>query len=107
MLIEDIQPCSSAELADQIGYLAATPVGGIAMRLQLGQCRLSKGVVRSHAELGALKTEFGQIGPLFPPTQQGERKFLVCEILPLLRANPGIGDDLKTKIEAFLHSDER
>jgi hypothetical protein len=106
-MIADIQCCSADELADQIRYLEATPVSGIAMRLQRGQCRLSKGVVRSIADLGALKTEFGQIGRLIPGADQGEKKFLVSEIVPLLLANRGVDDDLLAKINVFLQRDER
>jgi len=105
-MIADIKLCTASELADQIRYLSPTPVSDIAKLLQSGQCRLSQGVIRSLADLGALKTEFGAIGPLTPPAMQGEKKFRVREILSLLHANPGIDVDLHTKIDAFLQDDE-
>jgi tetratricopeptide (TPR) repeat protein len=67
-MIERIQPCSPSELEAQIAYLASTPVAGIARLLESGKCKLSKGVVRSLAVLGSLKTEFGQLGTISPRT---------------------------------------
>jgi hypothetical protein len=105
-VIEDLQPCSPSELKAQIAYLAATPVAGIAVALAGGQCRLSKGVVRSLAFLGSLKTEFGQLGTMTPPVTQGEPKFRVSEVLPTLRQLRESGVNLLARIEAFLQMDE-
>src|SRR5205807_442764 len=94
-----------SELEAQMAYLARTPVAGIARLLESGQCRLSKGVVRSLAVLGSLKTEFGQLGTIPPPPTSGEQKFRVAQVLPALRQLSD-GGDLLRRIEAFLHMDE-
>ena len=84
-MIEEIQPCSPSELEVQIAYLASTPVPGIAHLLESGQCRLSKGVVRSLAVLGSLKTEFGQLGSISPPPTSGNRNSAWHRCCQLLR----------------------
>ena len=105
-MITDVRPCSAEELQKQIAYLLNTPVPGVGMCLANGGCKLSKGVVRSLAVLGSLKTEFGQLGPHVPPARSGEAKFLASEVVPILRGNPGSGDDLLRKIDAILAVDE-
>jgi len=88
--------------------LEATPVRVIAKLLRTGQCTLKSGIVRSLAQLGALKTEFGHIGVLLPPTVHGERKFRVCEVGPVLRSNAGVDNGgLLREIDAFIAKDER
>jgi hypothetical protein len=104
-MVEDIRPCSAKELQDQIDYLLNTPVRGIAVLLANGQFKLSKGVVRSLAALGSLKTEFGQLGSSTPSARQGEQKFRIAEVLPVLRVLPD-GGDLLRRIEYFLQKDE-
>lgn len=67
-----------------------------------------KGIVCSLQHLGGLKTEFGQIGRLVPEQGAGEKKFLVSEIVPLLRANPTVSDGgLLRRIEAIMDSEAR
>ncbi len=105
-MITDVENCSAEELQNQIAYLANTAVRGIAELLRNGQCTLKKGIVRSLSWLGNLKTEFGQIGPLIPSATEGEKKFRVSEIVPLLRANPVVDDGgLLKAIEAFIEKD--
>ena len=106
-MIEDVTDCSAPEVEAQIAYLSGTPVRGIAGLLRAGRCRLRKGVVRSLGFLSSLKTEFGQLGPHEPPTDQGEQKFRVREVLPVLRENPECGGDLLRAIEALRAKDER
>lgn len=100
-MIEEIRVCSPSEVEAQIRYLERTPVAGIARMLEAGRCRLSKGVVRSLTSLGALKTEFGQLGTIPPPAMSGEQKFRVSEVLSALRQLPDSGGLLR-RIEAFL-----
>lgn len=104
-MVEQIEPCSLSELKAQIAYLEKTPVACIAQLLETGQCQLSKGVVRSLAVLGSLKTEFGQLGTLTPPPASGEPKFRVAQVLPALRQLPD-GGDLRNRIEMFLRMNE-
>lgn len=107
-VIADVRSCSFEEFRRQIGYLEATPVRGIAELLRTGRCTLKRGIVRSLAQLGALKTEFGQIGVLLPPAMHGERKFRVREVAPVLRSNPEVDEGgLLREIDAFIEKDER
>jgi hypothetical protein len=106
-VIDDVKDCSPAEVQAQIAYLDGTPVRGIAHLLRKGRCRLRKGVVRSLAFLKSLKTEFGKLGPHEPAVEQGEPKFRVAEVLPLLRGDPDSGGELLTAVEAILAKDER
>lgn len=107
-VIADIENCSAEEIQKQIAYLAKTPVRGIAELLRSAKCTLKKGIVRSLIYLGGLKTEFGQVGPLIPSAEDGEQKFRVSEILPILRANPGVDDGgLLRAIEVFIEKDRR
>jgi hypothetical protein len=104
-MIEEIPPCSPSELGAQIAYLASTPVAGIAQLRESGQCRLRKGVVRSLAVLGSLKTECGRLGTIPPPPTSGEQKVRVAQVLPALRQLPD-GGDLLSRIEGFLQMNE-
>lgn len=105
-MIADLVECSESETQDQIGYLAGTTVQGIAYLLQSGQCTLKKGVVHSLNYLGNLKTEFGKIDGLIPSATEGEKKFRVSEIVPMLKANPIVNDDgLLDGIEGFIEKD--
>ncbi|MCG7895319.1 MAG: hypothetical protein JAZ12_12780 [Candidatus Thiodiazotropha taylori] len=107
-MIHDIKECVPEEVQSQITYLAQTPVRSIASLLRSGQYRLNKGVIRSLNFLGDLKTEFGQIGPLVPSTEEGEKKFRVLEIVPILKANPQVEDNgLLVAIEEFMAKDKR
>lgn len=106
-MIENIKLCSMSEKKLQIEYLEQTPVAVIATLLRMEKCSLKKGVVRSLKHLGSFKTEFGQIGNLEPRVVTGEKKFLVYELVPLLRQNPGISDGgLLNKIEEFIKKDQ-
>src|SRR2546425_5729145 len=107
MIVEKLQPCLVTEAQDQIHYLEGTPVWSIATLLRQGRCRLSKGVMCSIADLGSLKTEFGQIGPFAAPAQQGEKKFRVSEVIPILETNPGADDKMLARIREFIEKDER
>ncbi|MES9838687.1 MAG: hypothetical protein AB2653_09440 [Candidatus Thiodiazotropha endolucinida] len=107
-MIHDIEDCVPEEVQYQITYLAKTPVRGIASLLLSGRCTLKKGVIRSLKYLGGLKTEFGEIGPLIPSAKEGEKKFLVSEIVPILKANPEVEDNgLLVAIEDFMAKDKR
>lgn len=106
-MIEEVRPCSVIEILRQATYLEATPVRDIAWKLRVGQVSLSRGIVRSLVDLGALKTEFGQIGPLPAPARTGASKFLVSEVLPLLTENPGADDVLLAKIQYLIGKDAR
>jgi len=105
-MIEDLRECSEREVNEQINYLENTPVRGIADLLRSGQCKLKRGTVRSLRCLGNLKTEFGEIGTLIPTTTEGEKKFRVLEVVPILRANPDVNDGgLLRAIETFIEKD--
>lgn len=106
-MISDLRDCTEQELQAQINYLEGTPVRGIAELLRTGQCVLKRGSVPTFTHLGALKTEFGQIGPLVPNATDGETKFRVAELVPLLRNNSGVDDGLLQKIDAFVEKDKR
>lgn len=106
-MISDLKNCLEAEIQQQLRYLDETPVGRIAELIRAGKCVLRRGKVRALAELGELKTEFGQIGPLVPAALDGARKFRIAEIVPLLRGNPGADDALMRKIEGFVEKDGR
>src|SRR5205807_120016 len=54
-----------------------------------------------------LKTEFGKIGPFPAPSQGGERKFSVSEVLPLLNANIEADAKMRADILTFIGMDER
>jgi hypothetical protein len=82
-------------------------VRGIGELLRRRVCTLSKGRVKTLRDLGALKTEFGQIGMLLPHVSTGERKFRISEVTPLLRTNPGLDDELLRKIDEFASKDRR
>lgn len=105
-ILENIIECEPEEIASQISYLDSTPVSGIAQLLRSGKCILSKGFITSLQALGFLKTEFGQIGTLIPSSITGQKKFIVSEIVPVLRANPGAKDDgLLRTIEALIEKE--
>jgi hypothetical protein len=105
-MFDNLYHCGPEETQKQISYLSSTPVAGIANLLRSGQCILKKGFVRDLHHLGSLKTEFGQIGPLVPTQSNGENKFLVSEIVPMLRANRSVLDDgLLTKIESIMEKE--
>lgn len=107
-MFSNLQDCDSVELTRQMNYLSATPVAGIVALLRDGRCLLKKGIVSTLSNLGTLKTEFGEIGSLVPPQRGGEHKFLVSEIVPLLRANRHIPDgDLLRKIESIMGKEAR
>ena len=106
-MITDLLDCTEQELQTQITYLEGTPVRGIAQLLRTRKCVLKKGSVPTLTQLGALKTEFGQIGPLVPNATDGQKKFCVAELVPVLRNNPGVDDGLLTKIDAFVEKDKR
>lgn len=102
-MIYDLEACVKEEVRNQIAYLALTPVASIAGLLRDGRCVLKKGVIRSLSYLAGIKTEFGEIGPLVPKAREGEKKFLVSEIVPMLRANPEVEDNgLLAAIERFM-----
>jgi hypothetical protein len=103
-MFEKRKTCSRDETAAQIRYLSATPVKGIAELLKAGHCRLCRGNVTSLATLGALKTEFGQIGSHVCSRSEGQEKFLVGEVLPLLREDPNADPAMLASIEAFIVS---
>ena len=84
-----------------------TPVRGIGALVRARKCVLKRGSLRTLAALAALKTEFGQIGPFVPRASDGERKFRIAEIVPLLRSNPGADDELLRRIEGFVEKDSR
>lgn len=85
-----------------------TPVADIASLLLNSHCVLKKGNIRSLRYLGNLKTEFGAIGPLFPSAHEGEKKFRVSEMAPVLIANPEVEDNgLLQAIEKLMAKDER
>lgn len=104
-VIRSLQYCTEVETEGPIGYLEQTPVRGIADLLRTRQCILRKGKIQTLAHLGALKTEFGQIGWLYPSGADGETKFRVAEVAPALRANPGADDRLLRNIEYFIEKD--
>ena len=106
-MIHDIELCSPVELSEQISYLEGTPVAGIAALLRRGTLRLYKGTVRSVRELGTLKTEFGKIGSQVAPPMDGESKFRICEVLPLLRTHPNLDQQLMRNIQEFIDKDAR
>ncbi|MDO8310393.1 MAG: hypothetical protein Q7T25_00490 [Sideroxyarcus sp.] len=100
--------CSPIETRRQIDYLSSTPVFKIAELLNSGQCVLKKGAISSLHHLGNLKTEFGPIGSLLPAAKSGERKFLVSEIVPMLRANRTIPDGgLLQSIETIMKTEAK
>ncbi len=105
-MLENIIECEPEELESQLRYLDSTPVSGIAQLLRSGKCLLSKGIVTSLQALGDLKTEFSQIGPLIPSSITGQGKFIVSEIVQILRANPDVKDDgLLQSIEALIEKE--
>ncbi len=106
-MITDVENCSADELQRQIAYLCKTPVRKIAKCLWGRQCTLKKGIVRSLKALGNLKTEFGKIGSSFPKGTDGEQKFRVSEVMPLLRSKRECDAQLQNKIEAFIAKDGR
>lgn len=107
-MFANIRLCEPEEKQRQIDYLSTTPVAGIAELLRSGRCVLKKGTVSSLQILGKLKTEFGSIGPLVPSSKTGEAKFLVSEIVPVLRANPEVCDDgLLKNIQAIIEKEAK
>lgn len=106
-MILNLQLCSPAEISTQIAYLEATPVAAIATQLCRGTLCLYKGIIQSLDALGTLKTEFGTIGTETAPPMDGERKFRICQVLPLLRANAGLDNLMLQKIEEFMQKDAR
>lgn len=105
-MITDLRLCSGDELREQISYLAATPVRDIAGLLQSSRCTLKAGTIRSLEALGNLKTEFGQIGSAVASTSDGQQKFHVAEVLPLLEAHPELDAGMLQKIRMFMREDE-
>lgn len=107
-MFNTLKQCGPDETQRQIYYLSSTPVDAIADLLRCGQYTLKKGVVSDMQQLGSLKTEFGQIGSLIPSQSNGEHKFLVSEVVPLLRANRGVPDaGLLRKIEAIMEKETK
>ncbi len=107
-MFENLCDCSPDETQQQINYLSSTPVSGIAEFIRSGCYVVKKGVISSLQLLGNLKTEFGSIDSLHPPQKIGERKFLVSEIVPILRANRDIEDGgLLQSIEAVMKNESK
>lgn len=106
-MIVSLKNCTANELEGQIRYLEGTPVRGIADLLRSGQCILRRGKVQALADLGALKTEFGQLGWVSARISDGQRKFRVAEVVPVLRLNPGADDKLLECIEYFIDREAR
>ena len=52
--------------------------------------------------LGALKTEFGQIGPYVCSETDRQAKFSVAEVLPLLWKDPNADSAMLASIEALI-----
>jgi len=92
-IVHNLTECNQEEIRNQIEYLSATPVCGIAKLLYEQKCGLKKGFIRSIKTLGNVKTEFGRIGPLLPASRGGEIKFKVSELVPILRTNPNVNDN--------------
>lgn len=105
-MIDDLRVCLNSEVADQIAYLENTPVRGIANLLKRKQCNLYQGSICSLKALGNMKTEFGDIGRLTPSATEGQKKFRVSEVVPILRANPDVDDrGLLKAIDTFIQKD--
>ena len=67
-MFRDGRSCSREEVANQICYLAQTPVSAIAQSLSAGESLLVVAKIRSVVELGSLKTLFGQAGAIASPS---------------------------------------
>jgi hypothetical protein len=101
-LFNDREICKPEEVAAQVRYLEATPVRGIAELLKTHRCRLDRANVTSVAALGALKTEFGQLGPYVCSETDRQDKFSVAEGLPLLRRDPDADPAMLASIERLI-----
>lgn len=97
-MIRIVAECRPDEAEAQAKYLAVTPVAGLADHIRSRRLRVLRGIVESVQTLGQLKTEIGSIGRLTPR----DGKFLVSELLPVLRANSDVEDGgLCAAIEAL------
>ncbi len=92
---------------EQIQYLAATPVRGLAALLSSGLCKLSFGIERCLGDLGALRTELGTLGDLQSVKLTREPKFRLRDVVPLLRANRGSAEEMLRAIERWIETDIR
>ena len=101
-MLNDREICKPEDVAAQVRYLEATPVRRIAELLKAGRCRLSRGNVTSLGALGALKTEFGQIGPYVCSEGDRQAKFSVGEVLPLLGRDTSADPTMLASIEALI-----
>ena len=106
LVFNGIRKCGEEETQNQIEFLSNTPVAQLAELLREGKCILKKALICSLQQLGGLKTEFGQIGPLVPSARSGAIKFRVSELVPTLRSNLHVADNgLLERIEAIMEKE--
>jgi len=98
------QGCSADERQNLIQYLKQTPVAWVADKIVRGAL-LSKGEIQSRAVLGSLTTIFSNLGGVLATQRHGKEKFLVREVLPVLR-DPRCNDkDALRKVECYMELD--
>lgn len=84
-MITDIMICGIQETQNHIRYLEQTPVRELADLLRSKHYVLKKGNITSLNYLGSLKTEFGELGGIKSMKVFDRNKFLVSEVMTILR----------------------
>lgn len=96
--------CSAEEKQHLIQYLKQTPVACVADKIAAGAL-LSKGEIQSRAVLGSLTTIFGNLGGLLATRRHGKERFLVREVLPVLRDPRCTDKGALRKVECYMELD--
>lgn len=105
-MIADIVICGTQETQNHMDYLEQTPVRGLADLLRFGGYVLKKGNIISLKYLGSLKTEFGELGGINSGKVFDRNKFLVREVMTILRRSDCSDKKSLSSIEYFMKMDE-
>lgn len=105
-MITDIVVCEPQETQDHIRHLKQTPVSGLAGLLLSKKYILKKGKIISLEYLSSLKTEFGELGGITSREVFGRNKFLVSEVMTILKRSDCSDKTSLRSIEYFIKRDE-
>ncbi len=98
--------CGIQEKQNLIRYLENTPISGLVNGLRSGVFVLKKGNIISLEYLGSLKTEYGDLGGIISREIIKRSKFLVSEVMAILK-RPDCSDEKSLdSIEFFIKKNE-
>ncbi len=105
-MIVDVIICNTQATQNHIRYLERTPVKKLVNLLRFGGYTLKKGNIVSLKYLGSLKTEFGELGGIKSLEVFGRNKFLVKEVMTILKSPNCSDSESLSSIEYFMKRDE-